>query len=69
MNRKRRTYPDLKTRRKELGLSQQQAANELGLTQSVYSRIERQVRAPKPQAAKAISEKSGVPLESILGIA
>lgn len=69
MNRKRRTYPNLKTRRDELGLSQAQAAAELGLTQSVYSRIERQQRAPKPKAAKAISEKSGVPLESILGIA
>lgn len=68
MNRKRRTYPNLKTWRDELGLSQEEAAQTLGLTQSVYSRVERQMRAPKPQAAKAISEMSGVPLESILGI-
>jgi len=68
MNRKR-TYPNLKTWREEHGLSQRDAARRLGLNQSVYSRIERQVRAPKPRAAKAISEAAGVPLESILGIA
>lgn len=65
----KRTYPNLKTWRGEMGLNQRDAAKRLGVSQPVYSRLERQARAPKPQLAKAISLKAGVPLESVLGIA
>lgn len=68
MNRKR-IYPDLRTWRDDLGFTQREAAKFLELSQPVYCRIERQERAPKPLKAKAMSEKAGVPLESILGIA
>ncbi len=68
MNRKR-TYPNLKTWRRENGLSQCEAAEQLGVSQPKYCRMERQDRAPRPMEAKTISQRTGVPLESVLGIA
>lgn len=65
----KRTYPNLYTWRTENGLNQREAARRLKLSQSVYSRIERHQRAPKPSKAKAISLAANVPLESVLGIA
>lgn len=66
---RKRTYPNLKTWRGEMGLSQREAAARLRVSQPVYSRLERQTRAPKPDIAKRISLEAGVPLESVLGIA
>lgn len=68
MNRKR-TYPNLRTWRNESGLSQREAARQLGVSQPAYSRFENQARAPKPRQAQAISRTTGVSLESILGLA
>lgn len=50
-------------------LTQNAAARLLGVTQSYYSKIEKKTCAPRPQIAKRITEKTGVPLASILGIA
>lgn len=66
---RKRPYPSLKHWRNEHGLAQREAAERLGVSQPYYSRLERQARAPKPPLAKAISEQTGVPLESILGLA
>lgn len=65
----KRTYPNLRTWRRENALTQREAAELLEVSQPTYCRIERQVRAPKPLLAKEISLKAGVPLESVLGIA
>lgn len=65
----RRAYPTLADWRNEQGWSQERAAQYLGVDQAYYSRIERRLRSPRPQRAKAISKATGVPLESILGIA
>ncbi len=59
----------LKTWRLQLGLRQDQAAVLLSMTQGHYSKVERAIQTPRPHRAKAISEKTGVPLEIILGIA
>lgn len=64
-----RIYPNLRTWREEMGLSQREAAELLATSQPNYCRFERQTRAPKPRAAQFISKKTGVPLESVLGIA
>jgi transcriptional regulator with XRE-family HTH domain len=69
MKRSKRTYPTLKAWREATGLNQREAAQILGTTQTTYSRFERQARAPKPERAKAISQKTGVPFESVLGVA
>jgi len=67
MNRKR-PYPNLKTWRDENRLSQHEAAAQLHLSQSFYSRIERGVYRPAPVKAKAISDCTCVPLETVLGL-
>lgn len=68
MNRKR-PYPSLKQWRDACGFDQDEAAEYLGMSQGYYSRVERQLQAPKPPLAKAISDKTGVPLETVLGVA
>ncbi len=66
---KKRPYPSLKVWRHEARLKSGDAARFLAVSPSYYSRIERQQKAPMARIAKAISEKTGVPLETILGIA
>jgi transcriptional regulator with XRE-family HTH domain len=44
------------------------AAVDLSLSQSFYSRLERAKIRPNPDLAYAISQKTGVPLETILGL-
>lgn len=68
MNRKR-PYPNLKTWRDDQRVGQRAAAALLGVSQSYYSKIERQTQTPNARLAKAITDKTGVPLETLLGIA
>lgn len=68
MKKQKPTYKSLKDWRAAHGLTQEAAAARLGLRQWSYSRIETRVRAPKPKMAKAISERTRVPLESVLGL-
>jgi len=68
MNRKR-PYPNLKMWRDDQRVSQRTAAELLGVTQSYYSKIERQALTPNARLAKAITDKTGVPLETLLGLA
>jgi len=68
MPKQKQTYPTLKAWRDALDITQEVAAARLGLRQWAYSRIETRTRAPRPRIAKAISLKTGVPLESVLGI-
>ena len=63
------TAPSLKAWRLALGLSQRQAAKKLGLSQSMYARAELGTVYPRPKRAKAISLKTGVSFEALMGVA
>lgn len=62
-------YRTLRAWRRKQGLNQGQAAAYLSVSQPYYSRVERYLAAPRPAMAKALSLKTGVSVESILGIA
>lgn len=64
-----RTYPTLKAWRKAQRIRQNEAAKRLGVSQGYYSRLERQIKFPHAHTAKVITDKTGVPLETLLGIA
>lgn len=64
-----RPYPTLKHWRDAQGMNQRDAAKILGMTQSEYSKLEIGRRTPRPKRAAAIMEKTGVPLEALMGIA
>lgn len=68
MNRKR-IYPSLKAWRSGERLSQQRAAQILGVTQSYYSRLENGEQFPRRILAARIAAETGVALESVLGVA
>lgn len=62
-----RPYPDLATWRAAKKLSQGQAAEYLEISQTFYSRLERRMQAAPGKRAKVIMEKTGVPLEVLVG--
>lgn len=64
-----RPYPDLATWRGAKKLSQQQAAEYLGISQTFYSRLERRMQAAPGKRAKVIMDLTGVPLEVLVGAA
>jgi transcriptional regulator with XRE-family HTH domain len=68
MPNKKRAYRTLKEWRKAQFPRQADAAAALSVSQAFYSRVERALQAPSPKLAQAISEKTGVPLETILGL-
>lgn len=59
----------LKAWRERRTMTQRAAARFLGVTQGYYSKLENQNVAPRPAIAKRLTEKTGVPLASLLGIA
>lgn len=67
--RQRGWYKSLKAWRRAAGLSQIQAARVLNMSQTTYSRLERQARGVRPQRLKAIMATTGVPADVLLGIA
>lgn len=64
----KKTYRNLRAWREATFERQMDAAAFLSLNQGHYSKLERGLQAPRPQHAKAISAKTGVPIESLLGI-
>lgn len=62
-------YATLKAWRTARGLNQRDAARLLGMTQSLYSKIELGQNTPRPKRGKNISEKTGVPFETVMGVA
>lgn len=64
-----RPYPNLKTWRTAMGLSQEQASTLLGISQTYYSRLERHGSAARGPLAKRLSEQTGVPIEVLVGAA
>lgn len=51
------------------GWGQREAAEYLGITQSCYSKWERHEQAPRRYVARVVTEKTGVPLDELMGIA
>lgn len=64
-----KTHPTLLAWRTAKGWTQTQAAEYLGLTQSLYGKVEAHDVAPRPKRGKAISDKTGVSFESVMGVA
>lgn len=63
-----RPYPNLKTWRRANTLNQRDAAKKLGISQGFYSRLETGFQPPHAKTAKIISDRTGVPLETLLGL-
>lgn len=51
------------------GLDQREAAQKLGISQSYYSKLETHNAAPRPKLLKQVAERTGVPLDELMGIA
>lgn len=62
-----RPYPDLLTWRTAGERNQREAARFLGMSQATYSRLERRARFLKGTRARHVMQKTGVPLEVIVG--
>jgi hypothetical protein len=68
--RKRESFPSLLSWRLFLRLSQRQAADLLGVSQSTYARLEAgKGKAPRPALGKVISDRTGVAFEVVMGVA
>lgn len=65
----RRSYPSLLAWRTAKGLSQREAAAQLGMTQASYSRFELGRNRPRIETLKRILAETGVPLEVMVGVA
>lgn len=63
------SYSSLKAWRTAHEMNQREAAQALGVSQAVYARTEAKRGAPRPKRAKAISERTGVPFEIVMGVA
>lgn len=62
-------FPNLKAWRVANGLTQIDAAAKLGLTQSAYSKLERQVYIPIGRKVKRYAELTGVSADVLVGAA
>lgn len=62
------SYASLRDWRAAHALSQREAARALRISQSMYARAELG-RGMRPKRGKAISERTGVPFEIIMGVA
>jgi len=67
MQRLKNRHADLLAWRQHVGLSQKDAAYLLGISRSQYSKLERQTHTTTAKRARRIVEKTGVPLESLMG--
>jgi DNA-binding XRE family transcriptional regulator len=67
--RKREAFPSLLSWRLFLRLSQRQAADVLGISQSTYARLEAGKAPPRPALGKTISDRTGVAFEVVMGVA
>lgn len=66
---RRRIYPSLRKWRDAQGWTTREAAQYLQVSQPTYSRVEAGKQVPRREALPAWIDKTGVPLESIMGIA
>jgi transcriptional regulator with XRE-family HTH domain len=74
MNTKRKptsrpAFDSLREWRHAQGFDQGTAARFLEISRAYYCKLEHAVAAPRPTIAKRVTERTGVPLEVLLGIA
>lgn len=65
---RKRAYPNLATWREANRINQREAADVLGFSQSKYGRLERGVLTVVGEEAIDIMDKTGVPLEVLVGV-
>jgi transcriptional regulator with XRE-family HTH domain len=65
----RRTDPTVLAWRMASGLSQREAASILGMTQATYSRLELGRTVPRRAALQRVLDRTGVPLDVLVGVA
>jgi len=68
-SRPEKPHSSLKAWRRAKGFTQREAADYLGISQAYYSKLERHGQAPRKEIAKELTEKTGVPLDELMGIA
>lgn len=64
-----RPRSSLRAWRQSQGFTQQEAADYLEISQAYYSKLERHEQAPRRDMAKGLVERTGVPLDELMGIA
>lgn len=55
--------------RKAMGFTQPEAADYLSISQSYYSKLEQKAQHPRPAVLKQLTERTGVPVDELMGIA
>lgn len=69
MTKRRTRHTSLEAWRTSKGWTKTQAADYLGITSSLYAKVEAHDVAPRPKRGKTISEKTGVSFEAVMGVA
>lgn len=64
-----RPYSSLRAWRQAKGFTQEEAAAFLGIGQAYYSKLERHEQAPRKVILQRLMERTGVPVDELMGIA
>lgn len=64
-----RPHSSLSAWRRAQGFNQHEAAAYLGISQSYYCKLETHDQTPRPAIARRLMDRTGVPLDELLGIA
>lgn len=59
----------LRAWRRSKGYTQTEAARFLEISQGYYNKLERKEQTPRPAILKVLTERTGVPVEELMGIA
>lgn len=62
-------HSSLASWRKDMGFTQQEAATYLGISQSYYCKLERKAQQPRKDVLKGLTDRTGVPVDELMGIA
>lgn len=63
-----RPHSSLAAWRRAHGFDQREAATFLGISQSYYSKLESLDQSPRRNMAKRLTEKTGVPVDALMGL-
>jgi len=62
-------HSSLRAWRRAMGLTQRQAAAQLGISQSYYYKLEAKTQTPRKGILKTVTARTGVPVDELMGIA
>jgi len=62
-------YSSLLAWRQAMGFTQRRAAEHLGISQSYYYKLETKVQTPRKGILQRTTERTGVPVDELMGIA